>query len=367
MDPARVRHSPVDAHRAPRSLEKKRAKEKRRGSYCMALNEEREKKADKKGNTSRVAHAIPGIAGICAGAITALTCSPLDVAKIRIICQDSIPGQRRYTGTFQTLRAILTQEGVRGWYRGISPALVSIPLFWASFFAVYEYTKPVLREWTGKEQHVLSAISAGAVTDVVTNPWWVVRTRMQTQILHAHEGVVAMTMLQTFRTICRDEGVLSLYRGLTASFLGLTHVAIQIPVYEKLKAVARQRRGGCGPDDDRASDLVAASALSKLTGSVASYPHEVLRARMQDERGGKGLRRRGLFATAAKMVREEGATSLYSGFRLNILRVVPSCVATFVSYELIARELRRRWIGGGGAGSGGGRGGGGRDRGGCPS
>jgi Mitochondrial carrier protein len=36
-------------------------------------------------------------------------------------------------------------------------------------------------------------------------------------------------------------------------------------------------------------------------------------------------------------VAAEGAGALWSGFRVNLVRVLPSCVATFVSYELIAR------------------------------
>jgi solute carrier family 25 (mitochondrial folate transporter), member 32 len=59
---------------------------------------------------------------------------------------------------------------------------------------VYERAKAAFLVGTGAEQHVLSAITAGAITDVVTNPFWVVRTRMQTQVythvitqLHMHE------------------------------------------------------------------------------------------------------------------------------------------------------------------------------------
>jgi solute carrier family 25 (mitochondrial folate transporter), member 32 len=47
---------------------------------------------------------------------------------------------------------------------------------------VYERAKAAFLVGTGAEQHVLSAITAGAITDVVTNPFWVVRTRMQTQV-----------------------------------------------------------------------------------------------------------------------------------------------------------------------------------------
>ena len=40
-------------------------------------------------------------------------------------------------------------------------------------------------------------------------------------------------------TIYRSEGIRAFYRGLLPSLLGITHVAVQFPLYEKLKIVAR--------------------------------------------------------------------------------------------------------------------------------
>lgn len=41
------------------------------------------------------------------------------------------------------------------------------------------------------------------------------------------------------RTIWRTEGPRAFYRGLGPSLLGITHVAIQFPLYEQLKALSR--------------------------------------------------------------------------------------------------------------------------------
>ena len=90
------------------------------------------------------------------------------------------------------------------------------------------------------------------VADTVTNPLWVVRTRMQTETLHwlsvSESNVKPMTMLQTTVGLYEKHGVTVFWRGLTASFLGLSHVAIQFPVYERLKVEApgwrHPERGG---------------------------------------------------------------------------------------------------------------------------
>ena len=51
------------------------------------------------------------------------------------------------------------------------------------------------------------------------------------QILHMTNGTgggAPRGMLETFRQLYFEEGLAVFYRGLTASFLGLTHVAIQV-------------------------------------------------------------------------------------------------------------------------------------------
>ena len=41
--------------------------------------------------------------------------------------------------------------------------------------------------------------------------------------------------LDACRTIYREEGVGAFYKGLAPSLLGVTHVAVQFPLYEQLK------------------------------------------------------------------------------------------------------------------------------------
>ena len=76
--------------------------------------------------------------------------------------------------------------------------------------------------------------------DFITNPLWVVRTRLQSQSMHrlaerGGGGVRYRGMWDTACTIVRAEGVPALYKGLVASWLGATHVAVQFPLYEYLK------------------------------------------------------------------------------------------------------------------------------------
>jgi len=99
---------------------------------------------------------------------------------------------------------------------GIGPTLLTVPLFWSIYFNSYESLK---RRWNENFSphyvHLFSAISAGAVADIVTNPFWVVRTRIQLNVLHLTRGgeVSSMTTMQMFLEIYRKEGFRAFYKG----------------------------------------------------------------------------------------------------------------------------------------------------------
>ena len=59
---------------------------------------------------------------------------------------------------------------------------------------------------------------------------------------------------------------------------------------------------------------------------------------MMDARGSAaGL---SIYRTAYNIIQNEGYAGLYVGLRVSLVRVVPNCCVTFVSYELIARWVR---------------------------
>lgn len=131
------------------------------------------------------------ISGAGAGLICSVLCAPLDVAKVRMQVQGSLGIKKYKGGVISTITKIYREEGIRGPFKGIGPALITAPLFWGVYWPLYGHLKPMLSEyfpnWSYPMVHLVSAISAGGVADVITNPFWVTRTRIQTLILHSEE------------------------------------------------------------------------------------------------------------------------------------------------------------------------------------
>lgn len=199
--------------------------------------------------------------------------------------------------------------------------------------------------------HMASAVSAGAISDVLVNPMFVVRTRLQTEAVHNLVSIAASvprksTIVQTVRQLYAEGGLPTFWRGMTANLLGLTHVAVQFPVYEQLKATLRTRKqrllaeGGSNTTvEESAVDLLIASGLSKMTASLLTYPHEVVRSRMMDARTSAGV---GFIDTCQKIYTVEGIGGFYAGLSVSLVRVIPNTMLTFLVYETTLRLVRTK-------------------------
>jgi solute carrier family 25 folate transporter 32 len=126
------------------------------------------------------------------------------------------------------------------------------------------------------------------------------------------------------------------------SFLGISHVAIQFPIYEKLKIYLHNRHK---ETNLTSIDLIFASTLSKLVACTITYPHEVIRTRLltQTHRVGAESHTKskyaGIYKTGRIIVAEEGVSGLYKGLRVALVRTLPATALSIYLYEILIRNI----------------------------
>lgn len=203
-------------------------------------------------------------------------------------------GLLHFQETFQILGSVHRVEGWRALFKGLGPNLIGVvPARSINFFVVGN-GKRIIADYgnNGKEDAwvvLCAAAMAGIVTSTVTNPIWLIKTRLQLD-----KDVVAKAGMAATRTyknswdcikqVVHKEGIRGLYKGMSASYLGVTESTIQWVLYEQMKKSLAKREENImlsgRPKNlwDRTVEWtgnVGAAGGAKLVAALATYPHEV--------------------------------------------------------------------------------------------
>ncbi|KAI9341101.1 mitochondrial carrier domain-containing protein [Obelidium mucronatum] len=296
------------------------------------------------------------VAGLSAGAVTTILLHPLDVVKIRFQVNDKDKGGI-FRGTLRALRTIKAEDGFRGLYRGLTANFLGATAAWGFYFSCYDSIKnqmqiyvdnhsatPVVQSFTpdGKPiktasrltptHHLIASTITGVLTCFVTNPLWIMKIRM------CSDRKVDPGAYQTFRegmsSMYRNEGIRGLYRGLVPALFGVSQKSFQFVAYEELKKWRTARVGGGDLNRLGTLDYMGMATVAKLFAMTITYPYQVVRARIQNQRGDAAGVYKTTLGTIRIVYKGEGLWGFYKGIGPNLIRVLPGSVLTFVVYEV---------------------------------
>ncbi|KAG6329946.1 hypothetical protein ID866_9145 [Astraeus odoratus] len=312
-----------------------------------------------------------GLGGMCGAIVT----SPFDVVKTRL--QSSLFQEKHvplgvvggngvatishrgggllwnFIETGHILRDIYRYESPRALFKGLVPTLIGVvPARSINFFTYGNGKKIIADRFNNGEEnsyvHLTAAALAGIATGTATNPIWVVKTRMQLTAERQSLGALASVTPDatssrrvlgvshaTIKQIFREEGIRGFYKGLGASYLGVTEVVIQWVLYERLKRISASVDGRGGVAEW--FGMLGSAGTAKCVASLITYPHEVIRTRLRQPHVNGVVKYTGLWRTLRTVIAEEGARALYGGLSAHLMRVVPNAAVMYSIYEGVLR------------------------------
>ena len=242
---------------------------------------------------------------------------------ITLSTRAQVESKKAHSTTLDAARRIVQREGVKGLYAGLGSALFGISVTNFVYYYWYEWTRAgfekaaikagrASKKLTTVESMIAGAI-AGSATVLITNPIWVVNTRMTARKSESEEQVLpggpkpkkSPSTLGTFLSLIRDEGAMSLFAGVLPALILVINPILQYTIYEKLKDVVERKR------KITPTDAFYLGAVGKLLATTITYPYITVKSRMHVAK--KDAPKVSTWQSLKNIINEDGHAGLYGG------------------------------------------------------
>ncbi|KAJ4980139.1 hypothetical protein NE237_010919 [Protea cynaroides] len=319
---------------------------------------------------------INGLAGAGGGIIAQLISYPLQTVNTRQQTERDPKKSRRKHGTLEQMCQVVKQEGWERLYGGLTPSLVGIATSQGIYYYFYQIFRSKaeaaafkhLKEGTGDgsvgilSSLVVAALS-GCLNVLLTNPIWVVVTRMQTHTeaslkrrpseslsVTTDEAILAAAETPPYgishavQEVYDEAGVLGFWKGVCPTLIMVSNPSIQFMLYEtllkKLKTMRASRNKG--NDGVTALEIFFLGAVAKLGATLVTYPLNVVKSRLQAKQvtgGDKRHHYKGTLDAIMKMIKYEGLSMFYKGMSTKIVQSVLAAAVLFMIKEELLKGI----------------------------
>lgn len=282
--------------------------------------------------SDNVAHAISGAGGgILSIALTYSTpyhartlSDPPRYPLITLSTRAQVESKRADSDFLNAVKRIVQREGITGLYAGLDSALFGIGVTNFVYYYWYEWSRSAFEKAALKAgrasknlttvESMLAGALAGSATVLLTNPIWVVNTRMITRKKNKEtdEGLLPgsivpkqPTTIGTLLALIKDEGPLALFAGVAPALVLVINPILQYTIFEQFKNILEKKRR----ITPRTAFLLG--AFGKLVATSVTYPYITVKSRMHVT--GRESAKENMVQAMRRIIREEGYSGLYDG------------------------------------------------------
>ncbi|XP_008801407.1 probable mitochondrial adenine nucleotide transporter BTL1 [Phoenix dactylifera] len=154
--------------------------------------------------------------GAAAGIVSTLICHPLEVIKDRLTVNREV-----YPSISLAFSKIYKDDGIGGFYAGLSPTLIGMLPYSTCYYLMYEsmkksYCQAQKKNSLNRSELLIIGALSGFTASTISFPLEVARKRL---MVGALQGRCPAHMAAALSEVIREEGLLGLYRGWGASCL----------------------------------------------------------------------------------------------------------------------------------------------------
>lgn len=240
---------------------------------------------------------------------------------ITLSTRAQVESKRAHSTALDAVRRIVQREGISGLYSGLESALFGISVTNFVYYYWYEWTRAAFekaaiqagrasKKLTTVESMIAGAI-AGSATVLITNPIWVINTRMTARKSESEEHTLPgapktkPSTLSTLMDLLRQEGPKSLFAGVLPALILVINPILQYTIFEQLKNVVERRRRMTP------KDAFYLGAFGKIMATSITYPYITIKSRMHV--ASKDGPKESLNGILKRIIQEEGWKGLYKG------------------------------------------------------
>ncbi|KAJ1678939.1 hypothetical protein EV182_003047 [Spiromyces aspiralis] len=252
----------------------------------------------------------------------------MDLIKVRLQTQVGASGG----GSFGVIKSIYANQGILGYYNGLSAAVIRQLTYSMVRFGVYDTLKHQLKAEDGTLPFYTTigiGMVAGAAGGLAGNPADVINVRMQNDgalephlrrnYKHAIDGLVRIT---------REDGMGALFNGFKPNLgRAVLITASQLCSYDLFKQHLVAPYFG-----ETLTTHFLSSVLASLVATTLSSPFDVLKTRVMNSAAGSEVGQ-GMAGALTSILRNEGPRALFKGWTPAFLRLGPQTIVTFITLE----------------------------------
>lgn len=315
-------------------------------------------------SNDNVAHALAGAGG---GALSTVVTYPLITLSTRAQTESkrskseqSTQDTKTSVSPLEAAKQIIQREGIAGLYSGLDSALFGISVTNFVYYYFYEATRTFYeksKRASGQSLNLSTAESmiagavAGSATVALTNPIWVVNTRMTVKDSARKDPVTGVILsppmtLGTIRDIIEKDGAKAFFSGILPALVLVINPILQYTIFEQLKNMIERKR------KLQPLDAFFLGAFGKIIATSLTYPYITLKARMQLRKKDANAKSVGIFEGFRNILANEGVAGLYGGIFTKVTQSAITSAFLFLFKEQlyalalvvlgVLRNLRKR-------------------------